>query len=64
LTSPGNDVTNLIYPNDDVAWVSWKYSDDNVAAEKSVNVTVAAYVATQGRIKLHENQSKMGQSVL
>jgi hypothetical protein len=42
LTSPGIEVTNLIFPNDDVAWVSWRYSEDNVAAGKNVNVAVAA----------------------
>jgi len=26
LTSPGTEVTNLIFPNDDVVWVSWKDS--------------------------------------
>ena len=46
LTSPGTEVTNLIFPNDDVAWVSWKYSEENVAAWKKVNVAVAAYVTT------------------
>ena len=32
LTRPGIEVTNLIFPNDDVACVYWKYSEDNVAA--------------------------------
>ena len=36
--SPGTEVTNLIFPNDDLAWVSWKYSEENVAAGKNVNV--------------------------
>ena len=61
LTCQGTDVTNLIFPNDDVAWVSWKYSEDNVAAEK---VAVAAYVTTQARLKLYEYLSKLGHSVL
>ena len=26
LTSPGTEVTNLIFPNNEVAWISWKYS--------------------------------------
>jgi hypothetical protein len=28
LTSPGIEVTNLIFPNDDVVWVCWNYSDE------------------------------------
>jgi len=51
LTCPGTEVTNLIFPNDDVAWASWKCSEDNVAAGKNVNVAVAAYVTSQSRLK-------------
>jgi hypothetical protein len=36
LTCPGTEVTNQIFPNDDVAWVSWKYSEDDVAAGKTL----------------------------
>jgi hypothetical protein len=58
LTCPGSAVTNLIFLNADVAWVSWKYFDDIVAAGKNVNVAVAAYVTTQSRLKLYEYLSK------
>jgi hypothetical protein len=54
LTSPGIEVTNVIFPNDDVDWVSWRYSEDNVAVGKNVNVAVAAYVTIQTRLKLYE----------
>ena len=64
LTCLGTEVTNLILPNDEVAWVSWKYCEDNVAVRKKVNVAVAAYMTTQGRIKLCEYLSKLGESVL
>ena len=36
LTSPGTEVTNLIFPNVDVEWVSWKHSEDNIAAGKTL----------------------------
>jgi len=64
LTSPGTEVTNLIFPNDDVAWVSRKYSEENVATGKYINMAVAAYVTTQARLKLYEYLSKLGESVL
>jgi len=64
LTSPGIEVTNLIFPNEEVAWVSWKYSEDNVTTGKNVNVSVAAYVTTQARLKLYGYLSKLGKSVL
>jgi hypothetical protein len=64
FTSPGTEVTNLIFPNDDVLWVSWKYSEENVAAGKNVNVAVAAYVTTQARLKLYEYLGELSESVL
>ena len=64
MTSPGTEVTNLIFPNDDVAWVSWKYSEENVAAGKNVIVAVAAYITTQTRLKLYEYLSELGEPVM
>jgi hypothetical protein len=64
LTSPGTEVTNLIFPNEEVARVSWKYSEENVTTEENVNVAVAAYVTTQARLKLYGYLSKSGMSVL
>ena len=60
LTCSDTEVTNPIFPNDDVSWVSCKYSEDNVAAGKNVNVAVYAYVTTLARLKLYEYLSKMG----
>jgi hypothetical protein len=44
VTSPGTEVTTFIFPNELLAWVSWKYSEDNVTWGNNVNVAVAAYV--------------------
>jgi len=60
LTCPGTEVTNLIFLNDDVAWDSWKYSEDKVADGKNFNVAVAAYVTTQAWLKLYEYLRKLG----
>ena len=46
LTSPGSEVTNIIFPNNEVVWISWKFSENNVTTGKNVNVAVAAYVTT------------------
>jgi hypothetical protein len=64
LTSPGTEVTNLIFPNEEMVWFSWKYAKDNIASGKSVNVAVAAYVTTQARLKLYDYLNKLGESVL
>ena len=59
LTSPGNEVTNFIFPNNEVVWISWKFSENNAITGKNVNVAVAAYVTTQARLKLYEYLSKL-----
>jgi hypothetical protein len=64
LTSPGIEVTNLIFSNEEVVWVSWKYAKDNINSGKCVNVAVAAYVTTQARLKLYDYLNKLGKSVL
>ena len=64
LTSPCTEVTNLISPNNEVVWISWKYSENNVTTGENVNVAVVAYVTTQARIKLYEYLSKLCDSVL
>jgi len=64
LTCPCTEVTNLIFPNDEVAWVSWKNSEDDIAVGKNINVAVGAYGTTQARLKLHKYLSKLGVSVL
>ena len=54
LTRPGIEVTNLIFLNNEVAWLSRKYSEDYVITVKNVNVVVVAFVTTQVRLKLYE----------
>ena len=60
----GAEVINLIFTNNEVAWDSWKYSENNVAAGKNVNVAVAAYVRAQAWLKLYEYLRKLGDSAL
>ena len=57
-------VTNFIFPNNEVAWVSWKYFYENVATGNNVKVEVAVYVTTQARLKLYEYLSKLGKSIM
>jgi hypothetical protein len=64
LTSPGFEVQSLIFPNEEVAWVSWKCIEENVSPGKNVNVVVAAYVTAQARLKLYEYLRVLDRSVL
>jgi hypothetical protein len=43
----GTEVTNLIFPNDDVVRVSWKHYQDNVVWGNDFNVAVPDYVKPQ-----------------
>jgi len=60
VTNLGTEVINLIFPNLDVVWLSWKYSEDNIAAGNNVNVAMAVYITTQARLKLYEYLSELG----
>jgi hypothetical protein len=42
IARPGTEITNLIFPNKEVVWVSWNYAEDNITSGKTVNVAVAA----------------------
>ena len=64
LRSSGNEVTNLLFSNDDMLWVSWKHSDDNITAGKNVNVAISDYLTTQARLKLYEYLSGLWESIL
>jgi hypothetical protein len=64
LTGPGTEFRIILFPNDFLAWVSWEYSEENVATGKNVNVVVAAYMTTQARLKVYEYLRELGKSVL
>jgi hypothetical protein len=59
LKSPATEVTNLIFPKNDVAWESWKYSEDNVDIGKMSTWQMLQYVTTQPRLKLYEYLRKL-----
>lgn len=40
LTSPGTEVTNLIFSSDEMVKLSRKYSDNNIAAGNNVKAAV------------------------
>jgi hypothetical protein len=63
IKSPGIGVSNLIFPNEEVVWISWKYTEENHPTGKNVNIAVAAYVTTQARLKLYEYLNQLGECV-
>ena len=59
LLSTSTEITNLIIPNNEVAWVSCKYSENNVAKRKNDYVAVAAYVRAQAVHKRYDYLNKL-----
>ena len=47
-----------------MAWICWKYCEENIAPGRNVNVAVAAYVTAQARLKLYQYLTELGESVL
>lgn len=63
FTSPGIEVTNVVFPNKYV-WFSWEYTEENPTTAKNVNVAVAAYVTTGAGLKLYSYLEELGESIL
>jgi hypothetical protein len=59
VTSPGIEVTNVVFPNEYV-WVSWEYTEENPTTGKGVNVAVAAYFTTGAGLKLFSYLEELG----
>jgi hypothetical protein len=53
LASQCTDVTYIIFAKGDVAWLSWKYTDENKATCKNFKLATAAYAASGARRKLY-----------
>jgi hypothetical protein len=53
LTTPGIEVTSLLFASDEVVWVSWRYSDEEqVSNLKHTNEVLGAYVTAGARLRL------------
>lgn len=64
LSTPGIEVTNLIFPNDEMVWVSWKCMQEEERINNSVSIAIAAYVTTGARLKLYSYLKDIQTSVL
>jgi len=54
LVTPGIDVTNLAFANDDVVWISWKHSAaEQVPNLLHTNEVIGAYVTEGATIHLY-----------
>jgi len=63
LVTPGIEVTNLAFANDDVVWISWKYSaETHVPYLRHTNVIIDGYVTEGVRIHLYRYLERLGES--
>ena len=58
-------MTNLLFANDDVAWVSWRYRHEVlVDTLPHTNEVIEAYVTTGGRLRLYSFLERLGTRAL
>jgi len=54
LSTPGVDVMNLAFANNDLVWNSWNYgAEEDVPSLRHTNVVIGAYVTAGARIHLY-----------
>ena len=52
--TPGVEVQNVLFANDDVVWISWQYSaDERVPSLRHTSKVIGAYVTAGARIHLY-----------
>jgi len=58
--TPGVEVQNVLFANDDVVWISWQYSaDERVPSLRYTPEVIGAYVTAGARIHLYGSLDKL-----
>lgn len=64
LSSSEVDVTSILPINDDVLYVGYVNTDENLTPSSITNVVIAAYTTAQARLKLYEYLERLGKRAL
>jgi len=65
LASPGIEVMNLVFANDDVVWISWKYgAEEDVPSMRHTNELIGAYVTAGARIHLYRYLDRLRENAI
>jgi len=65
LVTPGVEVQNMLFANDDVVWISWQYSaDERVSSLRYTNEVIGAYVTAGARINLYGFLDKLQEKTI
>jgi trehalose-6-phosphate synthase len=65
LATPVIDVINLVFANDEVVWVSWKFTvEERVPSLRHRNEVFGAYVTAGARIHLYQHLDRLQEKAL
>jgi len=65
LVTPGVEVQNMLFANDDVVWISWQYSaDERVPSLRHTNEVIGTYVTSGARIHLYGFLDKLQEKAI
>ena len=65
LVTPGVEVKNMLFANDDVVWISWQYSaDERVPILRHTNEVIGAYVTAGARNHLYGFLDKLQEKAI
>jgi len=65
LVTPGVEVQNMLFTNDDVVWIFWQYSaDERVPSLRHTNDVIGAYVTAGARIHLYGFLDKLQEKAI
>jgi hypothetical protein len=61
VATPGDEVTHLLFANDDVVWVTWRVSEEEkIPSLRHTNEVIGAYVTTGAQLKLYSYLDTLG----
>jgi len=65
LATPGIEVVHLVFANDEVVWVSWKFTaEERVPSLRHTNEVIGAYVTAGARIHLYLHLDRLQEKAI
>jgi len=65
VSTPGIEVMNLAFANDDVVWILWKYgAQEDVTSLRHTNEVIGAYVTAGARIHLYRYLDRLRKNAM
>ena len=65
MATPGIEVVHLVFANDEVVWVSWKFTaEERVPSLRHTNEVIGAYVTAGARIHLYRHLDRLQEKAI